>query len=442
MKEPPEPFHSYEAVAQYLLGFDIFAGAPQEGRDYLAESIHRFVQTLELLPAAPSPEATLLELGANPYYLTLLIQKATAYHLASANYFGDQFGTAGEQVVTNEALGEQYRFRFDHFNVEKDRFPYEDATFDGVLFCEIIEHLTQDPTHALCEIHRVLKPDGFVIVTTPNVMSLPKLMALLWGRSNIYTPYSGYGVYGRHQREYALGELQDLVRGCGFEIVAALSANVYPAAWWRRAISFVLPNRRDHLFIRARKHGERYYYYPSSLYMSQHAIRRPVASTVVMGSNDIGHIELGWCAVDFLGGQPFRWTQKEGRLFLLRPPQADVLVVELSLGRDTKMPVEVTIGLLDAEDRLTLPLQDSEWHTLEMVLPPHPGVAETVAGVYIRPDSTFQPAAEGMNADDRELGVMVHRVAFEQRVFPGASTGVGAPQPAAQVEGPDVGDRR
>src|SRR5215218_1221372 len=46
---------------------------------------------------------------------------------------------------------------------------YEDNKFDFVFLIEAIEHLTDDyllPT--LIEIRRILKPDGIVVVTTPN----------------------------------------------------------------------------------------------------------------------------------------------------------------------------------------------------------------------------------------------------------------------------------
>jgi 2-polyprenyl-3-methyl-5-hydroxy-6-metoxy-1,4-benzoquinol methylase len=42
-------------------------------------------------------------------------------------------------------------------------------TFDTIISCETIEHLT-DPVGALREFHRLLKPGGRVVVTTPNYM--------------------------------------------------------------------------------------------------------------------------------------------------------------------------------------------------------------------------------------------------------------------------------
>ncbi len=47
-------------------------------------------------------------------------------------------------------------------------FPYEDETFDSVVTFQVIEHLKDD--HAFIkEIHRVLRPGGVALITTPNI---------------------------------------------------------------------------------------------------------------------------------------------------------------------------------------------------------------------------------------------------------------------------------
>ena len=49
--------------------------------------------------------------------------------------------------------------------------PWPDASFDAVLSVEGIEHL-ENPFAYLRELHRLLKPDGAVVLTTPNVVGL------------------------------------------------------------------------------------------------------------------------------------------------------------------------------------------------------------------------------------------------------------------------------
>ena len=44
--------------------------------------------------------------------------------------------------------------------------PEPDASFDAILCSEVLEHIPE-PTHALDEFHRLLKPDGILILTAP-----------------------------------------------------------------------------------------------------------------------------------------------------------------------------------------------------------------------------------------------------------------------------------
>lgn len=56
-------------------------------------------------------------------------------------------------------------------NVEKDRLPYADGSFDLVVAMEIFEHLALDPHFFLSEACRILRPGGHVLITTPNICS-------------------------------------------------------------------------------------------------------------------------------------------------------------------------------------------------------------------------------------------------------------------------------
>ena len=145
------------------------------------------------------------------------------------------------------------------FNVEEHNFPFGDGSFDVVLFCEIIEHLLMDPVAVLRKIRRVLKPGGVLVVTTPNVARLDNVAAMIDGR-NIYDPYSGFGPYGRHNREYTRHELYRLLQFAGFEIELFFSADGHAADPSRRArysevaplVQWREPDLGHYLFVRAR----------------------------------------------------------------------------------------------------------------------------------------------------------------------------------------------
>ena len=94
-----------------------------------------------------------------------------------------------------------------------------------VLYCEILEHLTFDPVLVISELNRILKIGGHLIITTPNVARFSNIKRIFAGE-NIYDPYSGYGPYGRHNREYTLGEVQHILATIGFSIEQAYTATI------------------------------------------------------------------------------------------------------------------------------------------------------------------------------------------------------------------------
>jgi hypothetical protein len=97
-----------------------------------------------------------------------------------------------------------------------------------------------------------------LILTTPNVARLENRARLLAGE-NIYDPYSGYGPYGRHNREYTSAELRQLLAHAGFAIETCFSADVHenlanhycPLAKYQAAIRSG-DELGQYLFVRAR----------------------------------------------------------------------------------------------------------------------------------------------------------------------------------------------
>lgn len=198
-------------------------GPPEEMRTYASTDFKRFVYTLGLVPEEPGLDV--LELGANPYFQTTLLHKFRQSRLHLANFLGKD-KQSGVQKVFIGLTGEEISYAYQQFNIEEDVFPYADGSMDVVLFCEIIEHLLLDPVHALVESRRVLRPGGRLILTTPNVISLDNVCKLAGG-GNIYDPYSGYGPYGRHNREYNRHELVLLLADNGFEMETMFTADIH-----------------------------------------------------------------------------------------------------------------------------------------------------------------------------------------------------------------------
>ena len=68
------------------------------------------------------------------------------------------------------------------------RLPYEDASCDAVVSIEVVEHV-EDPFAFVRELARIARPGAKVIVTTPNVLSLPsRVRTLAWGFPELFDP--------------------------------------------------------------------------------------------------------------------------------------------------------------------------------------------------------------------------------------------------------------
>jgi len=129
----------------------------------------------------------------------------------------------------------------DDFVVGKaTRLPFRDNAFDVVLSLELIEHLNKD-VHPilLSEVRRVLRPRGFLILTTPNAQNpltqlktrFPFLAALetklmnktqfkkkqmLWSKT--VTGYMGMDL-SEHKFRYSPWELERQLRISGFTLL-------------------------------------------------------------------------------------------------------------------------------------------------------------------------------------------------------------------------------
>jgi len=240
---------------------------------YFHTDFLRFCHAASLVP---NGKGKLLELGANPYYTTSIINKLRGYHLELANYFGESAEKKGSQKLINTETGEEKIFNFNLFNSETDPFPYQEATFDVVLFCEILEHLILDPIRAISEINRVLKQGGYLILTTPNAARLDNIRRVMIGNS-IYDPYSGYGLYGRHNREYVISEVWQILSLNGFQVERAFTANVTPSgrklatSIKGRGLAGLTGRKHDlgeYLFFRAKKNNTCAQIRPTELFRS------------------------------------------------------------------------------------------------------------------------------------------------------------------------------
>lgn len=177
--------------------------------DDLSNHQQRYLADLNIV-AALRPAGTILEVGAAPCHMTALLT-LSGYATIAVDIDPDRVNGLVQQ------LGLDVR----RCDIERSPLPFTDESFAMVLLCETFEHLRIDPSFVLSEINRVLRPGGMLVLTTPNLYSLPNLFRWLTGRS-IADPLDEFSKLRRlghmgHVREYSAAEVLRFVHAHGLQ---------------------------------------------------------------------------------------------------------------------------------------------------------------------------------------------------------------------------------
>jgi 2-polyprenyl-3-methyl-5-hydroxy-6-metoxy-1,4-benzoquinol methylase len=126
----------------------------------------------------------------------------------SARFVGEGWSVSGVELgPKNVEKARKKGIDAVAMNVEEG-LPYKRNIFDLVIAGEIIEHLTT-PDSFLKECYRVLKPNGILILTTPNI-------CFLWSRVRVLFGKLPYDVFPIHLQHFTLSSLKKLLSENGF----------------------------------------------------------------------------------------------------------------------------------------------------------------------------------------------------------------------------------
>jgi SAM-dependent methyltransferase len=422
-----------EAIKDDLLNYR--ADLEEAGRraELIETGWPRLLNVLELIPDSLRG-GDVLELGSSPYFLSLCLRRlCRGGRQARGNYFGTKEKRGADRLV-HQRTGEEVVFDYDLFNIETDEFPHPDASFDLVIFSELIEHLVTNPVWTLSEIHRILRPDGRVIITTPNKLSLERLATFLRGGSQMvdrYSPLFGYG--GRHNREYGPAELRELLEGCGFiveetvlrDLVTVPRNERWQRAVWRRLLALYSDApRQEHIFLRARRGPRFRWHFPPNLFDNMQFFTLVRQPWMEMGINDSIQTADGWYELESgPEARPMRWTRGErGQAFLKTPASATHIGLEVYAAPAPDAPPAAVrlvvwdrwLGRVQAQNvyvDAVQPLERGGWQSLHFSIGPNrPNPGDEVE-VMIHPDASALAAAASL--PERERGLAVHRVRYE-----------------------------
>jgi methionine biosynthesis protein MetW len=112
----------------------------------------------------------LLDIGCGNGGITAVLREA----MRSKEAYGVEVSPEGVSLANQKGI------KAYETDVSNSKLPFKDGFFDVVFCGEVIEHLF-DPDFLLKELQRVLKSEGILILTTPNLAAWYNRISLLFG---------------------------------------------------------------------------------------------------------------------------------------------------------------------------------------------------------------------------------------------------------------------
>ncbi len=242
----------------------VFPGRSDLVQTYAQHHMKRFLDLIDLIPR--TTESRILDVGIAYGFYDIVLK--------------DDHNVIIEGIEMPDNLSsfcgmlKKHDIEVKECDLAKEKLPFEDGTFDVVIFSEVIEHLRVHPVVPLREVKRVLKAGGCVVVTTPNVARLTNVFALLFGK-NVFEDFKFEPNQGHitdswtHIREYTLEELKSLIYDSGLKVDKIKMSRCWNGfqrvtigsnsklrrfcALVDSAVTLFLPRYRACIMIRARK---------------------------------------------------------------------------------------------------------------------------------------------------------------------------------------------
>jgi SAM-dependent methyltransferase len=195
----------------------------------------RYALTLNALVEAGLTKSSfrVLELAASPYGMTAIMGRFMFNDLTLGGY------SDSNSIKYINIYNKDHEMKFCEygFNAEKSNWPFNNESFDLVIACEVIEHLALDPMMLFSESNRILRPNGYLFVSTPNAASYQNIIKLACLQtpglnSQFRTPPSLSFLYERHNREYTPKCLVELFSSSGFDIFYQKTDSAYPINYY------------------------------------------------------------------------------------------------------------------------------------------------------------------------------------------------------------------
>lgn len=205
-------------------------------RVYFEQQSPRYAFLLQFLSNQASVPCELLDVGSHVLHFSM------AASLLGYRVHGSDIAIFVEDPRNRERQERCGVLEMRACDLSSASLPYDSGSFDVVNFTETIEHFNFNPLPVLQEIHRVLKPGGLVLVTTPNATRLGNRVRFLLGKT-VFTDIRELcfgAAHELHYREYMLWELTAVLQWAGFTIHTQRALFLYPDSVLRTTLKSLI----------------------------------------------------------------------------------------------------------------------------------------------------------------------------------------------------------
>ena len=214
-------------------------------RDYATTHLERLAFDVDLVAATVAGDARLLEIGSTPPLFTAAMT-ARGFEVGGVDLRPERFGRAIARAGLDIAA----------CDIEREPLPFDDGTFDAVVFFEIFEHLRINPIVTMREVRRVLCSGGTLLLSTPNLRSFNGLFNFVVRNkcysctSDVYSQWEKLDTIGHvgHVREYTSREVVEFLQRVGFRPRTIVYRGRYDGLL-RRGVTALMPQLRPFMTL-------------------------------------------------------------------------------------------------------------------------------------------------------------------------------------------------
>jgi hypothetical protein len=225
---------------------------------YVGRAFRRWQDTLAAAQRhlGATGNLSVLDIGVSPFTLTLPDFFGEVYGLDLTDVFATRCSRRGIKLISG--------------GVHDPQVVAKVPPVDCIFFLEAIEHLHTNPVVVLQMLRGCLKPNGILIVSTPNMMCFGNRLRMLFNRKLRhfdYPPFQaplvaahGFG----HDRIYCPAELEEYMKTAGHSTVwltypmagdddLLAKQRLSPSRLFSYAVKLVWPSTRDTMLLVGRK---------------------------------------------------------------------------------------------------------------------------------------------------------------------------------------------